>query len=364
MSKKRNNLLIAASGTGGHIFPALAVSKMVEKDCNIYWLGVQDRLDTQFVPRKYNLLTLKIKTPKKNIFIIFQYVKILFSTFKIIKILKEKKINLVFTTGGYIAAPTILAANLLKIPVIIHESNLIPGMVTKYFGFLCKFVLLGFKDTNSYLKNCKTIFTGTPLREEFYENNPLPEWVPRGKGPLLIVMGGSQGAKVINETFIESLNFLIKKNFRIVHIVGKYNSNNPLKIKSCNYVQKKFTNKIASLMQNCDLVISRSGAGTINELIQTRKPSILIPYPNSKNNHQEKNAMILSSIGGAILINQNKISKVFFEETFKRIFKFKLKKGKPKYEILDLMKKNMKNVNSLKPANEIKKLIDYFLKEF
>ena len=117
-------------------------------------------------------------------------------------------------------------------------------------------------------------------------------------------------------------------------------------------------------MQNCDLVISRSGAGTINELIQTGKPSILIPYPNSKNNHQEKNAMILTSIGGAILINQNKLSKIFFEETLKGIFKFTLKKGKPKYEILDLMKKNMKNLNSLKSTNQIKKIINYFLKEF
>ena len=177
-------------------------------------------------------------------------------------------------------------------------------------------------------------------------------------------MGGSQGAKGINEIFYESLNFLIKQNFRIVHIVGENNLNSSVKIKSNNYVQKKFTNQIASLMQNCDLVISRSGAGTINELIQTGKPSILIPYPNSKNNHQEKNAMILSSIGGAILINQNKISKIFFEETLKRIFKLKLKKGKPKYEILDLMKKNMKNLNSLKSTNEIKKLINYFLKEF
>ena len=364
MSKKRNNLLIAASGTGGHIFPALAVSKKVEKDWNIFWLGVQKRLDSKFIPRKYNLLTLNLNTPKKNIFILFQYLKILFSTFNIIKILKVKKINLVFTTGGYISAPTILAAKLLNIPVIIHESNLIPGTVTKYFGFLCKFVLLGFKDTNSYLKNCKTIFTGTPLRKEFYETNSLPEWVPRGKGPLIIVMGGSQGAKAINEIFYESLGFLIKQNFRIVHIVGQHNLNNPVKIKSNNYVQKKFTNQIASLMQNCDLVISRSGAGTINELIRTGKPSILIPYPNSKNNHQEKNALILSSIGGAILINQNKISKVFFEETLKRVFKSKLKKGKPKYQILDLMKNNMKNINSLKSTNEIKKLINYFLKEF
>ncbi len=362
MSKKRNNLLIAASGTGGHIFPALAVSKKVEKDWNIYWLGVHQRLDSKIVPRKYNLLTIKLETPKKNILIIFQYLKILFSTLNIIKILKEKKINLVFTTGGYISAPTILAARLLKIHVIMHESNLIPGMVTQYFGFLCKFVLIGFKETNSYLKNCKTIFTGTPLRDEFYKTNPLPDWVPRGKGPLIVVIGGSQGARRINEVFYQSLNFFKKQNFRIVHITGENFFDISIKAKYKNYVQKKFTNQIASLMQNCDLVISRSGAGTINELIKTGKPSILIPYPNSKNNHQEKNAMILTSIGGSILIDQNKFSKIFLEETLRGIFKSK--KGKSKYEILNLMKNNMKNLNSLQSTNKIKKLINYFLKEF
>ena len=93
-------------------------------------------------------------------------------------------------------------------------------MVTKYFGFLCNYVLLGFKETNSYLKNCKTIFTGTPLREQFYKFNFLPEWVPKGNGPLLIVMGGSQGAKAINQILYESLEFLIKKQFRIVHILS------------------------------------------------------------------------------------------------------------------------------------------------
>ena len=145
------------------------------------------------------------------------------STFQIIRILKEKKINLVFTTGGYISAPTIVASKLLRIPVIIHESNLIPGMVTKYFGFLCNYVFLGFKKTNSYLRNCKTIFTGTPLRDQFYKSHPLPEWVPKGKGPLLIVMGGSQGAKAINQILYESLEFLMKKKFRIVHIIGECN---------------------------------------------------------------------------------------------------------------------------------------------
>jgi UDP-N-acetylglucosamine--N-acetylmuramyl-(pentapeptide) pyrophosphoryl-undecaprenol N-acetylglucosamine transferase len=363
MSKK-NNLLVAASGTGGHIFPALAVSKEVEDEWNINWLGIHQRLDANFIPKKYNLRTLNIKTPRKNIFLFYQYIEILMTTFQIIRILKEKKINLVFTTGGYISAPTIVASKLLRIPVIIHESNLIPGMVTKYFGFLCNYVFLGFKKTNSYLRNCKTIFTGTPLRQQFYKSNLLPEWVPKGEGPLLIVMGGSQGAKAINQILYDSLEFLMKKKLRIVHIIGEYDQNSFNLKNSKNYVQKKFTNEIAALLQNCDLVISRSGAGTINELIETEKPSILIPYPYSKNNHQEKNAMILAESGGSLLINQNKISKEVFEQTIERIFKMKSKKGTIHYEILDIMKKNMENNHKIKSKKEIKKIFNYFLKEF
>ena len=363
MSKK-NNLLVAASGTGGHIFPALAVSKEVEDEWNIHWLGVNKRLDTNFIPKNYNLKILNIKTPRKNIFLFYQYIEILMSTFQIIRILKENKINLVFTTGGYVSAPTIVASKLLRIPVIIHESNLIPGMVTKYFGFLCNYVLVGFETTNSYLRNCKTIFTGTPLRQQFYKSNPLPEWVPKGKGPLLIVMGGSQGAKGINQILYDSLEFLIKKKFRIVHIIGECNQNS-FNLKNLkNYVQKNFTNDIAALIQNCDLVISRSGAGIINELIETKKPSILIPFPYSKNNHQEKNALILAESGGSVLMNQNKISKEVFEKTLGRIFKIKSKNGKNYYEILDLMKKNMENNKKVKSKIEIKKFLNHFIKEF
>ena len=363
MSQERNNLLIAASGTGGHIFPALAIAKQVDNSWNVHWLGIKQRMDSEFVPRKYSLLTLNLNTPKNNFLIPFQYLKILFSTFTVIKIIKEKKINLVFTTGGYISAPSILAAKILNIPVIIHESNLIPGMVTKYFGCFCNFVLTGFSETKLYLKNCKIIFTGTPLRQEFYNENPLPKWVPQGQGPLLVVMGGSQGAIGINEIFYESIGYFLKNNFRIVHIIGDCNDPFNFKVtKYKNYVQKKFTKEIAALMQNCDLVISRSGAGTINELIQTGKPSILIPFPNSKNNHQEKNAMILSSKGGSILIEQNKISREFLEETLDRIFNSK--KGQNKYKILDSMSENMKKYNSVQPNIQIKNLINYFLKEF
>jgi len=188
--------------------------------------------------------------------------------------------------------------------------------------------------------------------------------VPKGKGPLLIVMGGSQGAKAINQILYDSLKFLMKKKFRIVHIIGECNQYSFNLKNSKNYVQKKFTNEIAALIQNCDLVISRSGAGTINELIETEKPSILIPFPNSKNDHQEKNALILAESGGSVFMNQNKISKEVFEETLERIFKIKLKNGKNYYEILDLMKKNMENNNKIKSKIEIKRFFNYFLKEF
>ena len=155
----------------------------------------------------------------------------------------------------------------------------------------------------------------------------------------------------------------IKKKFRVVHIIGECNQQSFNLKNSKNYIQKKFTNEIAALIQNCDLVISRSGSGTINELIEAKKPTILIPYPFSKNNHQEKNAMILAEIGGSLLMNQNKISKEVFEETLERIFKIKTKNGKNYYQILDLMKKNMEN-NKIKSKVEIKKFFNYFLKEF
>ncbi len=364
MSKEGNNLLIAASGTGGHIFPALAVADNIKNNWNIYWLGIHNRCEANLVPKKYNFLTINVESPRnKNFFLFWDYLKILFSAFQVLKIIKIKKISLVFTTGGYISAPTIIAAKLLGIPVIIHESNKVPGTVTKYFGRFCNQVLIGFRGTSSFLRNSKIIFTGTPIRKQFYISNDLPSWVPEDNGPLIIVMGGSQGANGVNEMLSESLDFLLSKGIRVIHILGdskvidfKYKNNK-------NYFQIKFIEEIAPLIQNCDLVISRSGAMTINELIKTQKPSILIPYPNSKNNHQEQNAMVLASLGGAIIIHQNKKAKFVLKKTLQKIFQ-KDSRNNNKYEMLEIMKRNMKNVNNMDPTINIKKVINNYLKDF
>ncbi len=363
MKRKTKNLLVAASGTGGHIFPALSIVDNLDRNWQINWLGIKNRCEINLVPQEYNLFTLKIVSPQGNNFsLMIKYLLVFIATLPVIRIMISRKIKLVFATGGYISVPSIIAARFLNIPIIIHESNVIPGLATKYFGRYCNFVLTGFKETASYLKGCNIVFTGTPLRNQFYIDHDIPNWVPVGNKPLIIIMGGSQGSQVINDVIYNLLDFLNEKSFRIVHILGdtldpKFNNK-----KNKNYIPIAFTNEIAALMQNCDLVISRAGSGAINEIIKTKSPSILIPYPNAKNNHQEKNALILSSIGCSIIIQQNKNLEINLKENLQRIFKMESNNSKNQYKILEIMKKNISEFNFKDPRQEIKKIINYFTK--
>jgi len=363
MKRKTKNLLVAASGTGGHIFPALSIVDNLDRNWQINWLGIKNRCEINLVPQEYNLFTLNIVSPQGNNFsLMIKYLQVFIATLPVIRLMISRKIKLVFATGGYISVPSIIAARFLNIPIIIHESNVVPGLATKYFGRYCNFVLTGFKETASYLKGCNIVFTGTPLRNQFYIDHDIPNWVPVGNQPLIIIMGGSQGAQVINDVIYNLLDFLNDQSFRIVHILGdtldpKFNNK-----KNKNYIPIAFTNEIAALMQNCDLVISRAGSGAINEIIKTKSPSILIPYPNAKNNHQEKNALILSSIGCSIMIQQNKNLEINLKENLQRIFKMESNNSKNQYKILEIMKKNISEFNFKDPRQEIKKIINYFTK--
>ena len=363
MKRKTKNLLVAASGTGGHIFPALTIVDNLDRNWQINWLGIKNRCEINLVPQEYNLFTLNIVSPQGNNFsLMIKYLQVFIATLPVIRLMISRKIKLVFATGGYISVPSIIAARFLNIPIIIHESNVVPGLATKYFGRYCNFVLTGFKETASYLKGCNIVFTGTPLRNQFYIDHDIPNWVPVGNQPLIIIMGGSQGAQVINDVIYNLLDFLNDQSFRIVHILGdtldpKFNNK-----KNKNYIPIAFTNEIAALMQNCDLVISRAGSGAINEIIKTKSPSILIPYPNAKNNHQEKNALILSSIGCSIIIQQNKNLEINLKENLQRIFKMESNNSKNQYKILEIMKKNISEFNFKDPRQEIKKIINYFTK--
>ena len=215
---------------------------------------------------------------------------------------------MIFTTGGYISAPCILGAKLTGTPILLHESNAIPGKVSRLLGRFCDHVALGIPSASDYLYGCKTSFTGTPVRSEFFLEQPLPSWVPSGEGTLIVIMGGSQGARKMNNMVRNLLPWLLKKGCRVIHLTGKndyfYRKLGNIKTHP-NFVIRDFSHEIPALLQNADLAISRAGAGAICELMVTKTPSILIPFPQSADAHQEFNAAYMAKFGGAVIVNQH-----------------------------------------------------------
>ena len=345
-------LLIAASGTGGHIYPALSVAELVSNSWEIEWLGVPDRLEVELVPRKYNLIKLKVGGLQGNIFRkICNLCKLLFASFEVSILLRKKKINVIFTTGGYISAPSILGAKIAGVPILLHESNAIPGKVTKLLGRFCDYVALGVPSTSDYLQGCRTIVTGTPVRSEFFIEQSLPSWVPSGEGTLIVIMGGSQGAIKINEMVRNVLPWLIERGCRVVHITGKTDCFYKNLDKYKNHpglVVRSFSDEIPALLQNADLAISRAGSGAVCELMVTKTPSILIPLPNSTDNHQEFNAAYMASFGGAVIVNQHGPEKNILRNLISRLIDS---------NSLSQMKLNMNNNYCFNSENKIFEII-------
>ena len=346
-------LLIAASGTGGHIYPALALADSLSNSWEIEWLGVPNRLEIELVPKKYNLIILKVGGLQGNILRkMFELFKLVFASIQVSRLLAQKKIDVIFTTGGYISAPTILGAKLNGIPILLHESNAIPGKVTRLLGRFCDHVALGIASASDYLPRCKTSFTGTPVRSDFFLEQPLPNWVPSGEGLLIVVMGGSQGAQKMNEMVRNVLPFLLEKGCRVVHLTGKNDCfyRDIIKVKTHpNLVLRHFSNEISALLQNADLAISRAGSGAICELIVTKIPSILIPFPQSADNHQEVNAAYIARFGGTIIVNQHNPE----ENVLKKILSKLLSSNS-----LMKMKSNMNKYDFVNPEKNIYEILN------
>ena len=341
-------LLIAASGTGGHIYPALSLANSLSDSWEIEWLGVPNRLEVELVPKKYKLTKLKVRGLQGNTLKkFFDLCKLLFASIQVSKLLRQKKINVIFTTGGYISAPSILGAKIAGIPILLHESNAMPGKVTRLLGRFCDHIALGIPETSNYLRGCRTSFTGTPVRSEFFLKQSLPSWVPIGEGLLIVIMGGSQGAIKMNEMVRNILPWLIKQGYRVVHLTGKNDCvyENLDKYKSHpNLVVRHFSDEIPALLQNADLAISRSGAGAICELMVTKTPSILIPFPNSTDQHQELNAAYMAKFGGAVIVNQHNQKKNILQNIISNLIDS---------NSLSQMKSNMNNYYCLNSENKI-----------
>ena len=313
MSAKTTRLLIAASGTGGHLFPALAVAEQLP-EYQIEWLGVPNRLEKTLVGDRYLLHTIPIEGFQqrfglKSVKIIFRLIS---SVFQVQKLIRDRQIEAVFTTGGYIAAPAILAARLQKIPAVLHEANFIPGKVTRFLSRWCDTVALGFEGTTQYLPHIRTTYVSTPVRSQFLSSQSLDLSVPP-EAPLIVVMGGSQGAVAVNKLVREAAPAWFEECAIVVHLTGEKDPD-VASLKHPQYISMPFYDNMAGLLQRANLAISRAGAGALTELAVTKTPAILIPYPYAAEDHQAYNARVFADAGAAIVYRQAELTAKVLQE--------------------------------------------------
>lgn len=265
-----------------------------------------------------------LKTNGQNLVDSFRVIK---GVKQSLEIIKQFKPDVIFIKGGYVGLPVGLAARLKRIPYIIHESDAIPGLTNRLLAKGAKKIAVGFgiKNYQNYFPPSKTIFTGNPIRADllkYSKSEGIARFRLDSNLPTILITGGSQGARLINETILDSL-FEINNKYQVIHLVGKNNIDeiqSTVKKMQLTYPQryKSFaflTRDIGLAFAAADLIISRAGANTIAELAALSKPTILIPNALLASGHQIKNALVLSRQGAARVIAEDKLNaQVFLAE--------------------------------------------------
>lgn len=330
--QKNKTIVIAAGGTGGHIFPAQSLTEFLIKDGYEVCLVCDDRAE-QFLQgafksiEKFHIVSEKHTTSKLRKF--FYYSKLLLSIFKVRKFLKQKNPALVIGFGGYPSFPTLAAAISLKIKIAIHEQNAVLGIVNRYFAPYATRIFVSFLPTQKLKEKylSKAVLAGSLVRGSIKKLKKKKDKFLR-----IVVIGGSQGAQVMTDFVPDALKLLpaeIQKKL-IVHQQARGNLIEETQSKYSSFPGKveisEFFEDVGKLLNEADLIICRAGASTIAEVTMLGKASIFIPYPHAVDNHQYYNALHLVDHGAATMINQDeltpsvlagKISKILTGESYK-----------------------------------------------
>ena len=351
-----SNVIIAAGGTGGHIFPGISLAEILLKEgISVFWIGTTRGLEKKIVPKyKIPLFYLNFggvrgKSLKQIFLLPFNLSKAIFDS---LLILNKIKPNFLICCGGYITVPIGISAKIMGIPFCIHEQNAVMGTANRLLSKLTKDVFINFPDTKYAPKKSKAL--GNPLRSCFYFTlNPKERLVNR-EGPFrILILGGSQGASFLNNIIPNVINDANdKKNiFSVIHQTGETEKEN---VKSL-YEKLGLKAEVKSFFSNiieeyswADLIISRSGAGVISEIATVGVASILIPLPNSIDNHQLENAKSLEKIGAAYVLEQNEYLVSKLVDILKKLDRHKLVNMSNKAILLGSSSSAKKIVNELK----------------
>jgi UDP-N-acetylglucosamine--N-acetylmuramyl-(pentapeptide) pyrophosphoryl-undecaprenol N-acetylglucosamine transferase len=309
-------IVVSGGGTGGHIYPALALIREIQKEnkqAEFLYIGTINGLESKIVPREnipfksIHITGFKRKLSFENVKTILRFLKGVKDSKRM---LKEFKPDIVIGTGGYVCGPVVYAAANLKIPTIIHEQNSVPGLTNKFLSRFVNKVAICFEEAKEYFPTDKVVFTGNPRASEVMGKDGIKGRLSAGLSitkPAVLIFGGSRGARPINEAVVKSLAELAEKPYQILYITGDAHHEDVQKEVELvgnpkNVVIKPFIHNMPEVLSGIDLVVSRAGATTLAELTSLGIPSILVPSPYVTNNHQEKNARSLSDHGAAELL--------------------------------------------------------------
>ena len=313
------NILITAGGSGGHIYPALAVARVfIERGFQVHLLTSKKRPSNIRLDgiNLFEGCSIGWDRTFKGIFKTFWGIlkDFVLST----KLLLHLKPLLVLGMGGYISVSPIFISFVFGIPRAIHEQNILPGLANKLLAPFVNRIFTSFPDTNFGIFQKKVVYTGFPLRKEFYDITPL-----KHNKFTVLVIGGSQGARVINNTILEIVENSLLKDVRIIHVTGtrEYErlKDRIEKINSPDYEVYKYKEDIWTLYERTNLVISRAGAGTVIELATVNLPAILIPYKGAEG-HQYLNAKWLVKQGRCLIVDEDQLLP---KDLAEKIMKFK-----------------------------------------
>jgi len=312
MPMQNKPIMIMAGGTGGHVYPALAVADYLkQKGVPLLWLGTEHGLEASVVPEHgYKLLTINISGLRGKGLLkwVIAPVVICIALSQVIFILAKRKPAAVLGMGGFVSGPGGIAAWLMRVPLCIHEQNAIVGLTNRMLAPFAHTIMAAFPD--AFQKSLNVVITGNPVRDEILNvNKSLSQTSIEHKHSLhLLVIGGSQGARKLNEIIPKSLSILKKNiNLKVRHQTGiKFFEETELLYKRLNILVhlEPFINDMAEAYTWADIVVCRAGALTVSELAAVGVASILIPFPHAVDDHQTSNARYLSESGGAILFQQ------------------------------------------------------------
>ena len=311
-------VVIAGGGTGGHLFPGIAIAKTLSEKIKsseiAFAIGNKPIEKEILAPYGYKTVSFKIEGIKgKNPYNIAKALFMIPATLcQAVSFLKNFKPNVVLGMGGYSSGPVCLVAKLMGIATAIHEQNSYPGLTNRILSKVVDKIFISFKESKKFFCHKKTVLTGNPIRKTFFDHFESDYY----KNDLftIFVSGGSQGSTAIND-IVTAAACLLKEQglaFRIIHQSGQndYEKINVFyKDKNIDATVLPFINDIKEVYEQADIVIARAGASTIFELAAMGKPSILIPLPHAANDHQTENARSIHSCGGAFVLSQSNADK-------------------------------------------------------